>query len=184
MKTPALDSLQRYDEKETGGTYCRRWEITATADGDYVRFDDVKVAVAKDFEAAEKIRLEVMGHLGAALAQSIDKDDQIIMQHVRDAYVLLGGKQWHHSPLEYQGPAQHRDGCMCVDCKLAGLEAKADADEATKVSHIMAATKALYRKGDVGQLRRQIEEEQERARVERALGRLNTDLLRQDAEDE
>ena len=33
--------------------------------------------------------LEVYGHLGAALAQSIDSDDQIIMGHVRDAHFVI-----------------------------------------------------------------------------------------------
>jgi len=44
----------------------------------------------------QSIRMyEAMSHLGAALAQSIDSDDPVIMQHVRDAYVLLGGKlEW------------------------------------------------------------------------------------------
>ena len=36
--------------------------------------------------------IEARDHLSAALAQSIESDDQIIMQHVRDAYVLLGGQ--------------------------------------------------------------------------------------------
>lgn len=34
--------------------------------------------------------LEIYGHLGAALAQSIPSDDQIIMEHVRDAYDIIG----------------------------------------------------------------------------------------------
>ena len=39
--------------------------------------------------------IEARNHLSAALAQSIESDDQIIMQHVRDAYVLLGGRlEW------------------------------------------------------------------------------------------
>ena len=33
---------------------------------------------------------EAKGHLGAAIGQSIDSDDQIIMDHVRAAHVLLG----------------------------------------------------------------------------------------------
>ena len=38
---------------------------------------------------------EIRGHLGAALAQSLSSDDQVIMQHVRDAFVLAGGKlEW------------------------------------------------------------------------------------------
>ena len=32
---------------------------------------------------------EARAHLGAALAQALPSDDQIIMQHVRDAYALL-----------------------------------------------------------------------------------------------
>ena len=35
---------------------------------------------------------EIRGHLGAALVQSIATDDKIIMDHVRSAYVLAGGK--------------------------------------------------------------------------------------------
>lgn len=38
---------------------------------------------------------EIRGHLGAALAQSIEKDDPIIMGHVLSAYLLAGGKlEW------------------------------------------------------------------------------------------
>ena len=33
--------------------------------------------------------LEAYSHLGAALSQSIDTDDQIIMGHVRDAHFIL-----------------------------------------------------------------------------------------------
>ena len=45
---------------------------------------------------------EAMSHLGAALTHSLDTDDQVIMQHVRDAYVLLGGKlEWHASQREF-----------------------------------------------------------------------------------
>jgi hypothetical protein len=36
--------------------------------------------------------LEARSHLGAAISQSIDKDDQIIMDHVRDAARILGWK--------------------------------------------------------------------------------------------
>lgn len=35
---------------------------------------------------------EAKGHLGAALGQTIPSDDQIIMDHVRAAYSLLGGR--------------------------------------------------------------------------------------------
>ena len=35
---------------------------------------------------------EARAHLGAALMQTIDKDSPIIMGHVRDAYLLLGGR--------------------------------------------------------------------------------------------
>ncbi|GAC1572583.1 MAG: hypothetical protein NVS3B5_01480 [Sphingomicrobium sp.] len=35
---------------------------------------------------------EARGHLGAALIQSIESDDQIIMEHVRLAHSLLGGR--------------------------------------------------------------------------------------------
>ena len=38
--------------------------------------------------AAELIA-EARAHLGAALAQALPSDDQIIMQHVRDAHDLL-----------------------------------------------------------------------------------------------
>lgn len=44
---------------------------------------------------------EAMSHLAAALAQSLDSDDQVIMQHIRDAYVLLGGRlEWLSSQSE------------------------------------------------------------------------------------
>jgi hypothetical protein len=37
----------------------------------------------------------IRGHLGAALAQSLVTDDQVIMQHVRESYVLAGGRlEW------------------------------------------------------------------------------------------
>ena len=43
----------------------------------------------------ERLTNEAISHLAAALAQSIESDDQVIMQHVRDAYVLLGGRlEW------------------------------------------------------------------------------------------
>ena len=49
----------------------------------------------------QKLMYEAMSHLGAALAQSIESDDQVIMQHVRDAYVLLGGRlEWISSQSE------------------------------------------------------------------------------------
>ena len=35
---------------------------------------------------------EARAHLGAALAQTIENDDPIIMGHVRSAYILLGGR--------------------------------------------------------------------------------------------
>jgi hypothetical protein len=38
---------------------------------------------------------EIRGHLGAALAQTISSDDPIIIGHVRDAYLLAGGRlEW------------------------------------------------------------------------------------------
>jgi hypothetical protein len=49
----------------------------------------------------QKLMNEAMSHLGAALAQSLESDDQVIMQHVRDAYVLLGGRlEWLSSQSE------------------------------------------------------------------------------------
>jgi len=39
----------------------------------------------------EKALSEAIGHLGAALAQSISSDDQVVTGHVREAYRLLGG---------------------------------------------------------------------------------------------
>lgn len=35
--------------------------------------------------SADAILLEIIGHLGAAVSQSIPEDDQIIMGHVRQA---------------------------------------------------------------------------------------------------
>jgi len=45
----------------------------------------------------EQAAIHARNHLSAALAQSIESDDQIIMQHVRDAYALLGGRLEHLS---------------------------------------------------------------------------------------
>lgn len=39
----------------------------------------------------EKAIYEALGHLGAALAQSISTDDQVIVGHIREAYRALGG---------------------------------------------------------------------------------------------
>lgn len=39
---------------------------------------------------------EARGHLGACLIQQIDADDEIILTHVRDAFVALGGKVQPH----------------------------------------------------------------------------------------
>jgi hypothetical protein len=47
-----------------------------------------KHPIRKMAEAME----DACSHLGVALSQSIPKDDQIIMGHVRDAFILLGGK--------------------------------------------------------------------------------------------
>jgi len=49
--------------------------------------------LARVFEKLTRERDEARGHLGAALAQTIDKDDKIIMDHVREAYRLLGGEE-------------------------------------------------------------------------------------------
>lgn len=38
---------------------------------------------------AQKAIEQAIAHLGAALIQSIDSDDQIIMAHVRDAHTIL-----------------------------------------------------------------------------------------------
>jgi hypothetical protein len=35
---------------------------------------------------------EIRAHLGAALAQTLPSDDQIIMEHVRESYELAGGE--------------------------------------------------------------------------------------------
>lgn len=50
----------------------------------------------KDSQTRDAIKsraAEARDHLGAALMQTIDKDDPIIMGHVRDAYRLLGGSR-------------------------------------------------------------------------------------------
>lgn len=39
-------------------------------------------------EGFKREALEILAHLGAAISQSIPEDDQIIMQHVRDAKTL------------------------------------------------------------------------------------------------
>ncbi len=36
----------------------------------------------------EALLLQIIGHLGAAIVQSIPSDDQIVMDHVRDAHKL------------------------------------------------------------------------------------------------
>jgi hypothetical protein len=38
--------------------------------------------------SADEILLEIIGHLGAAIGQSIASDDRIIMEHVRAAHGL------------------------------------------------------------------------------------------------
>ena len=53
------------------------------------------LAVAEQIEpelpTREQIN-EVLVHLDCALVQSIPSDDQIIVNHIRDAYHILGGK--------------------------------------------------------------------------------------------
>ena len=46
----------------------------------------------------EKKVAEAFAHLGAALAQSIVTDDQVIVGHIRSAYQALGG-----DPSRYEG---------------------------------------------------------------------------------
>jgi hypothetical protein len=43
-------------------------------------------------EALAKALAEIRAHLGAILVQTIDSDDQIIIDHVRKAHELAGGK--------------------------------------------------------------------------------------------
>lgn len=45
-----------------------------------------------------KVLLEVYGHLGAALAQSLPTDDEIIIEHLRQAHEIL--KECLHSEPE------------------------------------------------------------------------------------
>ena len=69
--------------------------VWAGGDGD-LKFEDeaTKALVLAAPQAAYALE-EIRGHLGAALAQSLASDDQVIMQHVRDAFVLAGGKlEW------------------------------------------------------------------------------------------
>jgi len=40
-------------------------------------------------EELRELILEIHGHLGAAIIQSLPSDDQIIMGHVREAYAML-----------------------------------------------------------------------------------------------
>ena len=80
-------------------------------------------------------------HLGSALAQSVSSDDQIIMQHVRDAFLLLGGRlEWFSAQERYVKPAPSSEiaaAMLARDPMLTGLdEARADAD-------LMSATKSM-----------------------------------------
>ena len=56
------------------------------------------------------------GHLGAAIGQSIDSDDQIIMDHVKAAYHLLDAIGPHHH-VAGTTAGQHIDRCA-----LCGLD--------------------------------------------------------------
>jgi hypothetical protein len=50
-------------------------------------------AICERAEMNDKANIDkARAHLAAALAQTIDKDDPIIMGHVRSAYLLLGGR--------------------------------------------------------------------------------------------
>lgn len=44
----------------------------------------------------EAIIDEARSHLGAALSQMLETDDQVIGQHIRDAYAALGGDPMIH----------------------------------------------------------------------------------------
>ena len=53
------------------------------------------LAVAEQIDPelpTEETIIEVLSHLRCALVQTIPSDDQIIMDHVRDSFRLLGGK--------------------------------------------------------------------------------------------
>jgi hypothetical protein len=50
------------------------------------------VRLANEHDVLTKALAEIRAHLGAALVQTIDSDDQIIVDHVRKAHELAGGK--------------------------------------------------------------------------------------------
>jgi hypothetical protein len=65
------------------------------ADATFVDYGaaDAFVVAAKALPALTKALAEIRAHLGAILIQTIDSDDQIIIDHVRKAHELAGGKQ-------------------------------------------------------------------------------------------
>ena len=65
---------------------------------------------------SETIVQKARGHLGAAISQSIPADDQIIMDHVKAAYELLGAIGPHHHVAGTIG-GHHID-----TCSLCGLD--------------------------------------------------------------
>ncbi len=72
----------------------------------------------------ETIIERARGHLGSAIAQSIPKDDQIIMDHVKAAYELLGAFK----------PHIHQDGGKYTDkCGLCGHDIRHDIHGAVRV---------------------------------------------------
>ena len=64
----------------------------------------------------ETIIERARGHLGAALVQSIPADDQIIMDHVKAAYELLGAVDMHIHR------AGRTAGKPIDECALCGLD--------------------------------------------------------------
>ncbi len=62
---------------------------------------------------AETIIERARGHLGSAIAQSIPADDQIIMDHVKAAYELLGAIGMH---IHRAGSSAGRPADECALC--------------------------------------------------------------------
>ena len=62
---------------------------------------------------SETIIDRARGHLGSAIAQSIPADDQIIMDHVKAAYELLGAIGMH---IHRAGSSADRPADECALC--------------------------------------------------------------------
>jgi len=83
---PERDKARRYIQENTPS-------IWYGVNAEFALTDSAELIEQADFlEKLQKKVSEARSHLGAALSQSIPKDDQIIMGHVRDAFKELGGR--------------------------------------------------------------------------------------------